>query len=74
MYKGPVGPDSKRTGRSIAEEKNDPANFKDGPAYDVVKGLPKAMDKGGEYKPLTLKMPEAKPAQQIQTPFVITSK
>jgi hypothetical protein len=63
---------SHRTPRQTAMEKNDPANFDEGPAYDIRHGHPITKEQPTQdYKPLELKQPgEAKPLD-IPAPFTI---
>lgn len=71
MFKGPTGPVSGRTSRSVAEAKNDAENFKEGPKYDIpgghqiTAGTPKS-----EYKelPMPEKAPEG-PVSDKKAPF-----
>lgn len=74
MFKGPTGPQSGRTGRSRAEELNDPNNFDDGPKYDPKAGVPASMPAAQEYNPRPMKPAgDGKPID-VETPFVITQK
>lgn len=71
MFKGPTGPQSGQTSRSIAEQKNDARNFTADPeggyfpqgGHPVTKDLPKQeykeaeMTGGGNAKPLDTAVP-----------------
>ncbi len=74
MFKGPVGPNSGRTPRSIAEEQGtNPSGFKEGPPYDyaaghpITKNMPSQAPKETELKPGG----DAKP-MEIPAPFTVS--
>lgn len=72
MFKGPVGPQSGQTPRTIAEKKNEAGNFTEGPGYDATKGLPTALPgAAGQYKSQELKPVSTKPTEMLPAPFTI---
>jgi len=76
MFKGPVGPQSGQTPRTIAEKKGtDPAGFVEGPAYDVKGGHPITKQMPEQtYKAQTMKAPVGGTPMEIPAPFAVGSK
>ncbi len=74
MFKGPVGPQSGQTGRSIAEKQNNAAGFQseNDPPYDATQGTPitKAIPKQAYHEAPLKPGGGGKPAE-ISTPFTI---
>lgn len=75
MFRGPVGPDSGRTGRSQAERiGTDPAGFKDGPKYDPKAGVPVTADSPQQqYKPMPMSPPTGGQQVSASVPFILTT-
>lgn len=71
MFKGPKGPVSGQTPRTIAEKVNDSGNFTEGPAYDAQTGLPSSIPTGGKYKALDLKPNTSAKPMDIPAPFTV---
>lgn len=74
MFKGPVGPQSGQTSRSIAEGKNAPAGFQgeNDPPYDATQGTPitKQTPKQAYHEAAMKPAGGGKPSE-IATPFTI---
>jgi hypothetical protein len=74
MFKGPVGPQSGQTPRSIAEEKNSSAGFQseNDPPYDPTQGTPinKQIPRQA-YHEAPLKPAGGGKPVEIATPFTI---
>lgn len=75
MFKGPVGPDSGRTGRSQAEQiGTDPAGFKDGPKHDPKAGIPVTPEfPQQQYRPTPMSPPTGGQQAGVPAPFTITN-
>ena len=74
MFKGPVGPQSGRTPRSIAEEKNNPASFQseNDPPYDATQGTPITKDMPKQaYHEAPMKQAGSGTPVNPATPFTI---
>lgn len=72
MFKGPTGPVSGQTGRTIAEQKNDAKNFEEGPKYDYVSGTPITKDTPKQqYRAATMPAKSGSGGSEIEAPFTI---
>lgn len=72
MFHGAKGPVSSQTGRTIAEKKNDPKSFVDGPAYDYQHGHPiTAASPAQAYKPVEMPAKAATGPVDMPAPFTV---